>query len=161
MKPAGLARWHRFLMDAPALGPIRRAAATANSCAALSALLDAGVPLAAALPHAARASGDRAMETCLLGARSRIAQGAALSAALRAENALTPTVVRMVRIGEETGRLAEMLTQGGTLEGAQALQRVQRAISVVEPALILLFGGMVMIVAAALLQAMYGLRVGG
>lgn len=156
--PDGLARWHTLLLTAPGVGPIRRAAASASACSTLAALLDAGVPLATALPHAARATGDRAVESALLDARARIVLGERISAALRAAGALTPSVVRLVRIGEETGGLSGMLAHAARLESAQALQRLQRGIRVLEPALILLFGGVVMIVAAALLQAMYGLR---
>jgi general secretion pathway protein F len=160
-RPDNLTRWHAFLLAAPILGPIRRSKATASACSAMSALLDAGVPLAAALPHAARATGDRALESRLLAARQRIALGAAMSAALKAEDALTPTAVRLVRLGEETGNLSRALAQAGVLESTRTVQRVQRAIRVIEPSLILLFGGVVMLVAAALLQAMYGLRVEG
>jgi general secretion pathway protein F len=160
-RPEGLARWHELLLSAPALGPIRRSAASANACAALAALLEAGVPLATALPHGARATGDRAQESRLLAARGRITTGEGVAAALRAENALTPTVTRLVRIGEETGHLAAMLVHAARIESDHALQSLQRLIRVLEPVLILVFGGLVMIVAAALMQAMYGLRPGG
>ncbi len=160
-RPTGMERWHRLLLDAPVIGPIRRSAAAAGACSVLAALLDAGVPLAVALPHAARATGDGAMAARLLAARRRIATGQGIASACGAEDALTPAAVRLVRLGEETGRLAGMLAHAATVESAQALQRVQRAIRVIEPGLILLFGGLVMMVAAALLQAMYGLRPGG
>ena len=160
-RPTGLEQWHRLLLDAPVVGPIRRSAAAAGACAVLAALLDAGVPLAAALPHAARAAGDGAMAVRLLAARRRIATGQGIASACGAEDALTPAAVRLVRLGEETGRLAGMLAHAATVESAQAMQRLQRAIRVIEPGLILLFGGLVMMVAAALLQAMYGLRPGG
>ncbi|MGH7334192.1 MAG: type II secretion system F family protein [Candidatus Rokuibacteriota bacterium] len=159
--PDGRARWHKLLLGAPVVGPIRRSAAATNGCSALAALLDAGVPLPAALPHAARATGDRAVEASLLAARQRIGRGERISSALLAENAFTPTVIRLVGIGEETGRLASMLAHAARVESAHALQRLQRAIRVLEPVLILLFGGVVMLVAAALLQAMYGLRPSG
>jgi general secretion pathway protein F len=155
-----LSRWHRWLLTVPGVGPIRRATGTANACAALAALLDAGVALPAALPHAARASGDRALEESLLRARDRIIAGARISAALLEEKAVTPSTVRLVRIGEETGKLGSMLAHAARIEAAHALQRLQRLTKAIEPALILLFGGVVMIVATALLQAMYGLRPG-
>lgn len=160
-RPRGLDRWHALLLDVPVAGRIRRATAAASACSALAALLDAGVPLATALPHAARATGDRAIESRLLAARRRIARGEGMGAALAAEHALTPTAVRLVRLGEETGQLAAMLAHAAAIESAQALQLMQRAIRVLEPALIIAFGGVVMIVAAALLQAMYGLRPAG
>src|SRR5439155_23940113 len=132
-QPEGLTRWHRLLLEAPAVGPIRRSAAAANACSALAALLGAGVPLAAALPPAARATGDRAVESRLLAARRRIATGEGVGSALQAENALTPTVVRLVRLGEETGRLTDMLAHAAAIESGLARQRLQRAIRMLEP----------------------------
>jgi general secretion pathway protein F len=151
-------RLHRALLTLPGVGQIRAATATANACSSLAALLNTGVPLGVAIGHAARAAGDREIEARLLRARHRIGTGERISAALKTEEAFTPTTVRLVRIGEETGKLAEMLTQASRIEATQALQRLQRLTRRLEPALILAFGGVVMIVAAALLQAMYGLR---
>jgi general secretion pathway protein F len=157
-QPENLARWHAALLRAPVIGTIRRSAAASNACASLAALLDAGVPLTAALPHAARATGDHAIATALLAARSRIGAGERISSAIDNERALTPTAARLIRIAEEAGGLAPMLSHAARLEGAHALQSLQRLVRIVEPTLILLFGGLVMIVAAALLQAMYSLR---
>jgi len=157
-EPTGERRWHSLLLAAPVLGTVRRSAAAASACSALAALLDVGVPLDAALPHAARATGDRAVEASLLTARKRIETGDRVSAALHAVGALTPTVVRLVRVGEETGQLGAMLAHAARIEAQHAQQLLQRAIRVIEPLLILAFGGIVMLVAAALLQAMYGLR---
>jgi general secretion pathway protein F len=151
-------RLHQLLLRIPAVGGIRNASATAHACSALAALLGSGVPLAGALTHAARASGDREIEARMLRAREGIATGERISAALQGSAALTPTAIRLVRVGEETGRLADMLAHAARIESTQALQRLQRLTRGLEPLLILLFGGFVMVVAAALLQAMYGLR---
>lgn len=153
-----LLRLHQLLLAIPSVGPIRSASATANAASTLAALLNAGVPLGVALSHAARATGDREIEARLLRARQRIGTGERIFAALKAEHAMTATTIRLVRIGEETGKLADMLAQASRIEATQAVQRLQRLTRRLEPALILAFGGVVMIVAAALLQAMYGLR---
>jgi type II secretory pathway component PulF len=151
-------RLHSVLLRIPAVGDIRRSQATAHACSALAALLSSGLPLAGALLHAARASGDREIEARLLRAREGIARGDRISAALKGAAALTPTAIRLVRVGEETGKLADMLAHASRIESTHALQRLQRLTRGLEPLLILLFGGFVMVVAAALLQAMYALR---
>ena len=66
--------------------------------------------------------------------------------------------MRLIRAGEETGRLAPMLAQAAKLEAGRAEQGVRAAVRVVEPALIIVFGGMVALVAAALLQSVYSVR---
>ncbi len=154
----GLMRWHELLRALPVAGPLRRSYAAAHACSALAALLREGVPLLAALPYAARAAGDGATESRLLAARGRIEKGERISSACQAEDALTPTVVRLIGIGEESGKLAQMFSHGARIEADYAAQRLRRMIRVLEPVLILLFGGIVMMVAAALFQAVYGLR---
>lgn len=157
-RPGTRVRWHRFLLSIPVLGSIRRSSATANAASTLSALLRAGVPLSAALPYAGQAAGDSAVEAEFLSARTRIAAGEPLSAALGAGNTLSGATIRLVRVGEETGDLAGMLSHAADIESAQTIRRLQRALRLLEPTLIVLFGGIVTVVAGALLQAMYGYR---
>lgn len=157
-RPDARRRWHAFLLSVPVIGSIRRAAATANAASALAALLRAGVPLSAALPHAGRAAGDSAFEVEFLAARDRIARGEPLSTALGAGGILGGATLRLIRVGEETGDLAGMLGHAADIESAHAARRLQRALRLVEPALIVVFGGIVLAVAAAMLQAMYGYR---
>jgi general secretion pathway protein F len=157
-RPEGVRQWHAALLTMPVLGPVRRSAATSNACSALSALLSAGVPLAGALQLAARATGDPAIQHSLALTRNRVIGGASFSSALQAEGAMSSAAIRLVRIGEEVGDLAQMLGHAARLESNHALQRLKRMIRLLEPGIILVFGGIVLAVAAALLQAIYGLR---
>lgn len=154
----GRARWHAALLAMPVVGPVRSAAAAGRACAALAALLESGVPLAAALPPAARAAGDAALARRLLAAREGIVVGERPSAALARAGAVTPTAARLIRAGEETGRLAPMLVHAAALESERAEHLVRGAVRLLEPTLILAFGGLVAVVAAALLQAIYSVR---
>lgn len=151
-------QWHRRLQGVPGIGTIRRSSAAANTCSTLAALLEAGVPVVTALGHSAGAAGDAATEAALALAADRIARGETISAAIAAEGALTPSAVRLIRVGEETARLPVMLAHAGRIESAHAAHRLQALVRVIEPALIIAFGGLVAVVAAALLQAMYSLR---
>jgi general secretion pathway protein F len=154
----GRLRWHEFLLSLPLIGSIRRSGATARGAAALAALLMSGVPLAPGLLHSARAAGDAAMARRLLAAREAIIGGSGIARALQVENAATPTTVRLVRAGEQTGQLAGMLTHAARLESERVEQTVRSAVRLLEPVLILAFGGIVALVAAALLQAVYSVR---
>lgn len=155
---AGLGRWHAFLLGVPMIGGVRRAGAVGRFCAALAALLESGVPLAPALMHAARATGDEALGSRILAAREQVVAGHSIAAALERADASTPTAVRLIRTGEESGRLASMLSHAARIESARAEERVRGAVRVLEPVMILAFGGVVALVAAALLQAVYSVR---
>lgn len=156
----GRQRWHTWLLDAPIVGGVRHAAGTAQATAALASLLDSGVPLPQALTHSARATGDAALEHRLLTARAHVLTGQRLGTALAETHALTPTAIRLVRAGEDTGRLVAMLRHASTLEAERAQQLVRRAVRLLEPTLILVFGGLIAFVATALLQAVYSVRPG-
>lgn len=154
----GRARWHAFLLEVPLVGSIRRAGAVGRFCAALGALLESGVPIARALAHATRASGDAALTARTLAAREQVVAGQGVAASLHAQGAATPTSVRLIRTGEETGRLPSMLAHAARIESARAEQAVRSLVRILEPAMIMAFGGMVALVAAALLQAVYSVR---
>jgi len=157
-QPGVRVRWHKVLLSTPIIGTIRRSSATANATSTLAALLHAGVPLSAALPHAGQAAGDAAIDAAFQAARKRIAAGEPLSAALEEAGVLPMATIRLLRVGEEASDLPGMLRRAAEIESAQAMRKLQRAVRLLEPALILVFGGIVMLVAAALLQAMYGYR---
>jgi len=156
--PSGATRWHAVLLRAPLIGGVRRSAASARVCASLSALLESGVPLSSALGYATRASGDAAIAARLEAARADINAGHRPSAALTEHDALTAVVAKLTRAGEETGALGAMIGHAGRLEAERATRRVRSALQVLEPLLIVTFGGIVALVAAALLQAIYSVR---
>jgi general secretion pathway protein F len=157
----GRVQWHAFLLSLPLVGKIRRSAATSRASVALSSLLDSGVPLATALAYASRASGDAAEEAMLLSARELIVHGERPSVALSRTASLTPSTVRLVRAGEESGRLAQMLEHAAKIEANRTEQAIRAAVRLLEPTLIMCLGGVVALIAAALLQAIYSIRPGG
>jgi type II secretory pathway component PulF len=149
------------LLSVPLVGAVRRAGATGRACEALASLLDSGVPVAPALTNAASAAGDAAIRSRLQSARLAVIRGERLSTALRDSDAMTATVVRLTRAGEEAGRLSDMLHHAARIETERAEATVQRIVRLIEPALILAFGGVIAFVAASLLQAIYTIRPAG
>jgi type II secretory pathway component PulF len=156
--PAGRATWHRFLLAAPIAGSIRRAVSSARMAHALSAMLESDVPVSAALPLAARATGDVELEARLTRARSLINSGQPLSRALEDTDAATPTTIRLARAGEEAGRLPAMLAHAARIEQQRADRTIRTLVKMLEPTLLLTFASVVALIAAALLQAIYSVR---
>jgi type II secretory pathway component PulF len=155
---SGRAHWHRALLRVPIVGSIRRGAATARVAHSLSALLDSGVPIAAAVANAARAANDAELHRRLTEARATIGAGQPLSRALELADAATPTAIRLIRAGEEAGRLPSMLTHAAKIEQKRVDQIVRTGVRLIEPILLLTFASVVALVAAALLQAIYSVR---
>lgn len=153
--------WAMLLLDAPVVGAIRHALGTARVARALGALFGTGVSALPALSVAQDAAGDPALRARLAAARERVAQGAGLGDALAATHALTPAAIQLVRVGEGSGRLAELLLRAAELEEQVARRRLQALLTALEPALILGFAALVAFIAGALLQAVYAVRPGG
>lgn len=155
---SGRAAFHSALLRIPVIGSLRHAAATSRACAALAALLEGGMPIAQALSYGAIASGDGAVALRLLIARRAVIAGRALGNSLTDSQAFTDGCVRLVRAGEETGRLPAMLAHAARLEADRAAEGVRRLVRMLEPSLILTFAGVVAFVAAGLLQAVYSVH---
>lgn len=158
-RESGREQWHALLLSLPIVGEIRRSSATARVCAATAALLESGVSIVPALEHAAATAGDAAIAARLDRARQALIGGHALARALAEADAMTPTAVRLVRTGEETGRLSAMLAHAARVETERAERTVRTAVRLLEPTLIVVFAGIISLVAAALLQAVYGVKV--
>ena len=151
---------HRRLLALPLLGALRLKLATARACAALASLIDASVPMLAALELAQGAAADRAVGERIAAARLEVDRGERLASALRRHEALSPAALQLVAFGERSGRLALFLQQAARLEAAATQRAIQRFVTLLEPVLILGFGAVVAFVAAALLQAVYSVRPG-
>ena len=155
---AGRATWHRWLRAAPLLGEWRAAAASARMAASLAALLDSGIAMSPALALTAPATGDADAAQRLLRARERVAHGDSLSKALDGVHGATTTTIRLVRAGEESGRLVRMLEHAAHIEHQRVDRLVRAGVRMLEPLLLLVFATLVAGIAAALLQAVYSVR---
>jgi type II secretory pathway component PulF len=157
-RPAGRRRCHDWLLGLPLIGPLRLGLATTRVARALGAMLGSGMPLLPALDAAGDAAGDAAVALRVQRARERVAAGATLTSALERAQALTPLALQLVAVGESSGRLAEMTRRAGDLAAQEAERGLRTLVTLLEPALIVAFGGLVAFVAAALLQAVYSVR---
>jgi general secretion pathway protein F len=160
-RPSGRRRVDETLLALPLIGVLRQALATARVTRALGGMLRAGMPLLPALDAAREAAGDVALASRLTRARERVAQGAPLTVSLEREHALSTSALSLFAVGESSGRLGEMVLKAGDLAAQEAERGLKTLVTVLEPALIVAFGGLVAFVAAALLQAVYSLRPGG
>jgi type II secretory pathway component PulF len=159
--PGARAVLHERLLAAPVLGAVRWGLAASRACRALASLLSSGLPLLPALELARGAAGDLAVAARLARVRADVSEGGAFGEALRRHQALPPQARQIASFGEASGRLAELLEHASRLEEAQARRKVRTLVTLVEPLLVVGFGGAVAFVAAALLQAVYSLRPGG
>lgn len=151
-------RVHETLLALPIIGPVRFAAAGSRLSAALASMLASGVPLATALTHCAIASGDDAVATRVHQAREAVIRGERLSQAFASERVVRSGMLQLIRAGEASGEMHEMLRTAAAIEAQWTAARVRTITGLIEPSLVLCFGAAIAFVASALLQAVYAIR---
>ncbi|HEX8242683.1 MAG TPA: type II secretion system F family protein, partial [Longimicrobium sp.] len=154
----GRAGVDRALLAFPIVGGLRRRAAATRLARTLSALLESGLPILGALEVAAASLADAAVAEEVLRAREEVRAGDRLAVALRRSRAFPFLFVQMVEVGEESGRLPEMLERAAASMEGELERGLDRLLRLVEPVMIVFFGALVGLVALSLLQAIYGIR---
>jgi type II secretory pathway component PulF len=160
-RPSGQRRMQHWLLTLPVVGRLRHLLAGARLLRAVGGMLQAGMPLLSALDSASDAGGDLALADRLRRARQRVAQGEPLTGAFEREAVLPPLLLPLLSVGEGSGRLAPMMLRAADVAAREGARALRTLIGLLEPGLVVFFGGLVAFVAAALLQAVYSLRPGG
>ena len=149
--PAARARLDRALLVAPMIGRVVVTLEAARWTRALGILVENGVGLPDALRIAAGVVGNGAVRAAAAYAAAGIGQGRGL-AVLLAEGGCFPSVaIQLVRVGEETGGLGPMLARAADYHEAEAQAAIDRAVALIEPAVVLVLGLAVAVVVFALL----------
>ena len=150
-RPAARRRWHALLLRAPWLGLLVRGANTSRFASTLAILVGGGVPLLAALESAARVMTNRVMAEAVERAIERVREGASLARALGETRAFPPLLVHLVASGEMSGKLEQMLDRAAQLETQALERRLAVFLTLLEPVMILLMGGVVLMIVLAIL----------
>ena len=114
---------------------------TAKWASVMSAMLASRVELMDALGLASRGVRMSRRKILLERAVNEVRSGAALSEALEKQDALTPTGYNLIRVGERSGQLAEMMRALASLYEENGTRRMKRVLTLIEPLAVLAIGG--------------------
>ena len=128
------------LAGLPVLGQWYSETDTAKWAMVMTAMLSSRVELVEALGLATRGVRVSRRRTMLDRALADVRGGQALSVALEKQEALTATGYNLIRVGEQSGRLAEMMRSLATLYEENSSRRIRRLLTLIEPVAILLIG---------------------
>ncbi len=156
--PAAQLAWHARRLTLPLVGPIERTLATARFTRSLGLMLQGGLPLLPALRLARTGISNLAIAADLDLATKSVVRGNGLASSML--GILTPMAVQLLAVGEESGRLDTLALRAAATHDEEVRRRLRTLASLLEPALILLFGGIVGFVALAMLQAIYAVNAG-
>jgi type IV pilus assembly protein PilC len=149
--PGQQARFDHAILRLPVVGGIAAKFATSQMARTLATLLGGGLPLVNALEIAARSIGNQYMAKQLEIVGTRVREGESFAAALDARGVFPEVAVKMAEVGESTGALQEMLNTVADFYDEEISTNMERFVTLVEPALLVIMG----IVIAGLLLALY------
>jgi len=121
----------------------------------LSFLLEGGLPVLRALELAARSVGNTLIEMRIAEAGKAVAEGARLSASLEG---FPPVLLQLISTGERSGQLVEILKNAADSYEEELSRRMQKALSILEPAMILCMGFVVGLIVLAVLLPIFQLN---
>ena len=154
---SGAARLDRVKLKLPVVGEIWLKYQVAQFCRILATMLSGGIPLVSALETAADSFGSALVRQALGSASRAVREGRTLSAGLRELGFVPGLAVEMIEVGESTGALPQMLTSTAEFYEEDVQTRLQAALTLIEPAILIFMGVLVAFVLISLYLPIFSL----
>jgi general secretion pathway protein F len=150
--PALKRRWHAWLLTAPLYGKFERSLNTARFASTLAITTGSGVPILRALETSRETLSNVAMQELVEQASDNVREGVSLARALSTQQHFPPMLIHMIRAGEITGELPAMLERAASAQEQDLERRTLTIAGLLEPALILAMGVVVLLIVLAVLM---------
>jgi MSHA biogenesis protein MshG len=151
----GRYKWDQTKLKLPVVGSIFERTLLGRFARSFSMMLISGVPLTSALNLVAGAVNNAFMAERILGMRKNIEKGESLSRVASSSKMFTPLVLQMISVGEETGRVDELLAEVAEFYEREVDYDLKSLTSKIEPILICVVAGMVLILALGIFTPMW------
>lgn len=148
----------KLVLKLPVIGKIIGSLNIGHYARSLSALLGGGIVAAQALTLAVDTVGNTSLRNAIKTANTNVLSGASLSTSLEQTSVMPADFVNLVRIGERTGKLAQMLERGASLHEGQALRQLKALTSLITPLLTIVFGALAGIIVYAMLSTILSIN---
>jgi general secretion pathway protein F len=156
--PEGRLSWDQTVIGLPIVGPLTLKVETARFTRTLGTMLKSGVPVLGAMAVVGDMMTNQAVGRWVDRVADTVKRGGTIAAALGEHARFPALAVHMVRVGEETGRLEDMLLKvADTFEG-DVRTELKRVIGLLEPAIILVMGVVVAFIVVAMLLAIFSIN---
>ena len=157
-QPRSRYQWHARLLKFPLVGTIITRIEVARFARTLGTLLHNGVPLLKALAIVKDTVDNQVIATGLERVAGSLKEGQSLAGPLAEMAQFPPFAAHMIRVGEETGRLEEILLQVAKIYDRETRVSIKRALALLEPVLILVLGVIIAAVIISILMAILGIN---
>jgi type IV pilus assembly protein PilC len=150
-------RWNldKLKLKIPVIGELVQKMAISRFSRTLGTLVNSGVPVLRALEIVSETAGNVVIAKAVTDARACVREGQKISAPLEASGMFPPMVTQMIDVGEETGRMSDMLIKVATFYDNEVDVAVKALTSLIEPALIIFLGAIVGFIVASIMVPMF------
>ncbi len=156
--PRGRRRWHARFLKLPLAGAIITRVEVARFARTLGTLLHNGVPVLKALSIVKDSIGNQVIADGIERVTGSLKEGQSLAEPLAEAALFPPFAIHMIRVGEESGRLEELLLQVASIYDRETQVTIKRTLSLLEPVLILVLGIVIAAVIISILMAILGIN---
>ena len=154
---AGRYQIDRFKLKVPLLGDLTLKTGVSRFARTFGTLIASGVPVLRALEIVADTAGNRVLFDAVNRARASVKEGEKISAPLHTSRIFPVMVTQMISVGEETGRLDQMLTKVADFYDSEVETTLKGLTSLIEPLMIVGLGAIVGFIAVSVISPIYQL----
>ena len=155
--PEGALVVDRLLLKVPVMGKLNRDSSLTEFTRTLGALVAAGVPIIEALKIAGETATNATHRLALENVSSLVEKGISLSNALGREETFPPLIAQMASVGEETGKMDEVLTKVSIFFEQEVEQEVKNLTTALEPIIMIVLGIMVGLLMISIILPIYSI----
>jgi general secretion pathway protein F len=152
-KEAGRLRWDGWLATLPFIGELVRKIEVARFSRTFGTLLSNGVSVLNALSMTTESMGNRAIAQTVTRAQRRLAKGEGLADPLTRSGVFPTLALQLVRVGEETGRLEEMLLRIAEIYDEEVKRTLARLVALIVPLVTVVLGILIAVIIGSILAA--------
>ncbi len=143
-----------YFFASPVVGTLLTRGALGRFCRTLGTLLEGGLPLTEALDLSKAVLNHPRLEEVIGKSREKILEGRRLSHEWRRSGFFPPLILQLVAMGEETGNLGGAFLKGADLLDTEVEKRSQQLLSMLQPVILILLGGVIGLVMVSILLPM-------
>jgi general secretion pathway protein F len=151
-------RVHRNQLRLPLVGRLTRGANTGRFMRTLGILFGSGVPILDALRIGSQVVTNLPMRDAVDESAKRVREGASLNRSLAESRLFPPITLHLIASGEASGKLDEMLDRAATNQERELETTVAAMVGIMEPMVILVMGGIVLLIVLAILLPIFDLN---
>lgn len=150
--------WDKRFLKAPVFGDLITKIDVARFSRTLGTLVDSGVPLLSALKIGKKVINNKMLLSIVNEATEKVKHGEPLAAGLESENEFPRLAQQLISVGEETGRLNEMLLKTADTYDNEVKTAIDRMISLLVPVVVLTLAALIFFIIFAILVAMLSMN---